>query len=163
MVTWLPHMVFWRFWDPPPRGGSASLPQNSHFCSWIRRLGRGEHGLGRHLEPTPPHKGILLFASFSINYMTSGLFSWCQLSLLMQHIFLILTSHPGMATGCCSALKAASGSHLLNKGEALSLLKGVWHEILDFRFLSWISFPRPLSIAWGPFRIFTKICGEIWK
>ncbi len=33
-------------------------------------------------------------------------------------------------------------------------LKGVWHEIFDFRFFSCIIFPGPPSIPMGPFRIF---------
>ncbi len=41
-------------------------------------------------------------------------------------------------------------------------LKGVWHEIFNFRFYSWISFPpRPPSIPLGTFWIFSKICGDI--
>ncbi len=42
-------------------------------------------------------------------------------------------------------------------------LKGAWHEIFDFRLFSWISFLRALSIQFGPFQIFTKIQGDIWK
>ncbi len=41
------------------------------------------------------------------------------------------------------------------------LLKGACHEIFDFSFFSWISFPRPLSIPLGPLRIFLKISGNI--
>ncbi len=40
-------------------------------------------------------------------------------------------------------------------------LKGVWHEIFDLRFFSWISVPRPPSIPVGPFWIFSKIPGDI--
>jgi hypothetical protein len=40
-------------------------------------------------------------------------------------------------------------------------LKGVWHEIFDFRFFSWIIVPRAPSIPMGPFRIFSKIHGDI--
>jgi hypothetical protein len=44
----------------------------------------------------PPHQGILLFCLIllSYRYLTSGVFSGCKLSLLKQHIFLILTSVP---------------------------------------------------------------------
>jgi hypothetical protein len=46
-----------------------------------------------------------------------------------------------------------------------NFLKGVWHEIFDFRFFSWISSARApeYSIPWGSFRIFTKIRGDIQK
>ncbi len=55
-------------------------------------LGRGEDGLGRHLvPPPPPHQRILLFCLILLNYMTSGVFSRCKLSLLKQYIFFILT------------------------------------------------------------------------
>jgi hypothetical protein len=40
-------------------------------------------------------------------------------------------------------------------------LKGQCYEIFDFRFFSWISFPQPQSIPLGPFRIFSKIRGDI--
>ncbi len=69
----------------------ADLPQIRHFWSWIRSLGRGEDGLGRHLVPPPPTSGNSSFCLILLNYKTSVLFSWCQLSLLKQHIFLILT------------------------------------------------------------------------
>jgi hypothetical protein len=36
------------------------------------------------------------------------------------------------------------------------ILKGVWHEIFDFRFFSWISFPLGLSILMGPLWIVRK-------
>jgi hypothetical protein len=39
-------------------------------------------------------------------------------------------------------------------------LKGHYHEIFDFRFSKWISFPKPLIIPLGPFltlRKFTEI------
>jgi hypothetical protein len=42
-------------------------------------------------------------------------------------------------------------------------LKGVWHEIFYFKFFSWNSFPRTLSIPWGPFQIFTKIRTDIYN
>ncbi len=50
-------------------------------------LGRGEDGLGRHFAPPP----LLLFCLVLLSYLTSGVFSGCKLSLLKQHIFLILT------------------------------------------------------------------------
>ncbi len=40
-------------------------------------------------------------------------------------------------------------------------LKGVWHEIFDFRFFHESVSPRPQSIPLGPFWIFSKICGDI--
>ncbi len=40
-------------------------------------------------------------------------------------------------------------------------LKGVWHEIFDLRFFSWISVPQAQSIPLGPFWIFSKIRGDI--
>jgi hypothetical protein len=40
-------------------------------------------------------------------------------------------------------------------------LKGQCHEIFYFRFSTWISFPKPLVIPLGPFRIFLKILGDI--
>ncbi len=39
-------------------------------------------------------------------------------------------------------------------------LKGICHEIFSFKFFSCISFSGPLSIPWGPFRIFSKIRGD---
>ncbi len=36
------------------------------------------------------------------------------------------------------------------------ILKGVWYEIFDFRFFSWISFPLGLSILMGPLWIVRK-------
>jgi hypothetical protein len=39
--------------------------------------------------------------------------------------------------------------------------KGVCHEIFDFRFFHESVSSRPLSIPLGPFRIFTKILGDI--
>ncbi len=45
----------------------------------------------------------------------------------------------------------------------LLILKRVWHEIFDFRFLSWIIFLRPLSIPWSSFRIFKKKFSEIFE
>jgi hypothetical protein len=38
----------------------------------------------------------------------------------------------------------------------LLCLKGQCHEIFDFRFSTWISFPKHLTIPKGPFRIFSK-------
>jgi hypothetical protein len=35
-------------------------------------------------------------------------------------------------------------------------LKGVWHEIFDFRFFSWISPPGPQVFHWGRFEFFRK-------
>jgi hypothetical protein len=40
-------------------------------------------------------------------------------------------------------------------------LKGVWHEIYAFRFLHKSASLGPLSIPLGPFRIFSKIRGDI--
>ncbi len=40
-------------------------------------------------------------------------------------------------------------------------LKGQCHEIFDYWFFSWISFPQTLSILLRPFRIFSKIRGDI--
>ncbi len=40
-------------------------------------------------------------------------------------------------------------------------LKGQCHEIFRFWFFSSISFPQPQSIPLGPFRNFSKICGDI--
>jgi hypothetical protein len=42
-------------------------------------------------------------------------------------------------------------------------LKGQCHEIFDFRFFYESVSPRPLSIPLGPFRIFSKIRGDIRK
>ncbi len=41
------------------------------------------------------------------------------------------------------------------------MLKGQCHEIFDFWFFSWISFPQALSIPLEPFQIFLKIRGDI--
>ncbi len=40
-------------------------------------------------------------------------------------------------------------------------LKGVWYEIFDLRFFSWSVSPGLMSIPLGPFRIISKICGDI--
>ncbi len=40
-------------------------------------------------------------------------------------------------------------------------LKGVWHEILTSDFFHKSVSPGPLSIQLGPFRIFSKIHGDI--
>ncbi len=48
-----------------------------------------------------------------------------------------------------------TGSTPSQKGE-IHHLKGVWHEILEFRFFYESVAPRPLSIPLGPLRIFTK-------
>ena len=40
-------------------------------------------------------------------------------------------------------------------------LKGVWHEIFDFRFFYESESPRPPSIPLGPFQIFSRIRGDI--
>jgi hypothetical protein len=42
-------------------------------------------------------------------------------------------------------------------------LKGVWHDIFIFWFLSQISFPHALNTLLEPFWIFTKICKYIKK
>ncbi len=47
-------------------------------------------GSPSYTPPPPTHQGIL-FCLILLNYMTSGVYSGCQLSLLKQHIFLILT------------------------------------------------------------------------
>jgi hypothetical protein len=39
-------------------------------------------------------------------------------------------------------------------------LKGQCNEIFDFRFCTWISFPKPLIIPLGTFQIFSKIRGD---
>ncbi len=41
------------------------------------------------------------------------------------------------------------------------MLKGVWYEIFDLRFFHESVSPRPISIPLGPFRIFSKIRGDI--
>jgi hypothetical protein len=38
-----------------------------------------------------PHQGILLFCLILLSFLTYGVFFRCKLSLLKQHIFLILT------------------------------------------------------------------------
>ncbi len=40
-------------------------------------------------------------------------------------------------------------------------LKGQCHEIFDFKFFHESVSPKPLSIPLGPFRICSKICGNI--
>jgi hypothetical protein len=40
-------------------------------------------------------------------------------------------------------------------------LKGVWHEIFDLRFFSWISVPQAHKYSIGPFWIFSKIRRDI--
>ncbi len=45
----------------------------------------------------------------------------------------------------------------------LGVLKGVWHEILDFKFFSWICVPQAPSIPLEPFWFFSKIRGDIRK
>ncbi len=40
-------------------------------------------------------------------------------------------------------------------------LKGVWHEIFDFRFFHESVSPKPPSVPLGPFWIFSKILGDI--
>ncbi len=51
-------------------------------------MGRGEDGLGRHLVPPPPHRGILLFCLIFLNYMTFGVYSRCKLvPLEAVHLF----------------------------------------------------------------------------
>ncbi len=40
-------------------------------------------------------------------------------------------------------------------------LKGVWHEVFNFRFLHESVSPRPPSILLEPFWIFSKISGDI--
>ncbi len=47
--------------------------------------------------------------------------------------------------------------------EIYSYLKGVWHEILSFKFFSWISFPTPQSIPLGPFQIFFQKFAKIFS
>ncbi len=60
--------------------------------SWIRHLGGWEDGLGRHLVPPPLHVRDLLFCLILLNYMTSGVFSGCKLSLSKQHISFYLNA-----------------------------------------------------------------------
>ncbi len=52
----------------------------------------------------------------------------------------------------CTGLDAVSVTHSL---------KGQCHKIFCFLFFSWINFPQPQSIPLGPFRIFSKIRGDI--
>ncbi len=40
-------------------------------------------------------------------------------------------------------------------------LKGVWHEIFDLRFFSWISVPQAHKYSIGAVLNFSKICGDI--
>ncbi len=40
-------------------------------------------------------------------------------------------------------------------------LKGVWHEIFDFRFFSWISVPQAPKYSVGAILNFSKIRGDI--
>ncbi len=40
-------------------------------------------------------------------------------------------------------------------------LKGVWHEIFDLKFFSWISVPQAPKYSIGAFLIFSKIRGDI--
>ncbi len=40
-------------------------------------------------------------------------------------------------------------------------LKGVWHEIFDFKFFSWISVPQAPKYSIGAFLNFSKIRGDI--
>ncbi len=51
----------------------------------------------------------------------------------------------------------------IKKDKEMSQLKGVWHEIFDFRFFSWISVPQApkYSMPLEPFWIFSKIRGDI--
>jgi len=49
-------------------------------------------------------------------------------------------------------------ARLLGKSSAL---KGVWHEIFDFRFFSWISVPQAPKYSIGAILNFFKICGDI--
>jgi hypothetical protein len=90
-------MVHRRLWNPPSRGGSADLTQNPTcndlFMTLVLNppIGEGGGWLGSRFCTPPPHQRILLFCLILLNYMTSGVFSGCNLSLLKQHIFLILT------------------------------------------------------------------------
>ncbi len=45
--------------------------------------------------------------------------------------------------------------------EYLHCLKGVWHEIFDFKFFSMNQFPLAPEYSVGQFWIFTKIRGDI--
>jgi hypothetical protein len=47
-----------------------------------------------------------------------------------------------------------------NSSRCFSYLKGVWHEILTSGFFHKSVSPRPLSITWGSFQIFSKIRGD---
>jgi hypothetical protein len=40
-------------------------------------------------------------------------------------------------------------------------LKGQCHEFFGFRFSTWISFLQAPYIPLGPFRVFSKICGDV--
>ena len=105
-VTWLPPIFRLRILPPKP----ARFPKNSKAPDQKSPLRWGENGLGHHLESPSPLQGILLFASFSLVIGDLGCFinakcpSWCSPSFWSSR------SHPGMATFCCSAQKAASAA-----------------------------------------------------
>ncbi len=60
--------------DPESATGEGGRWLRSPFCT-----------------PPPPHQGILIFCLILLSYMSPGLFFGCKLSLLKQHIFLIIT------------------------------------------------------------------------
>ncbi len=59
------------------------------------------------------------------------------------------------------ALRAAKISETIRRIMVPAILKGVWHEIFDFRFLYESYSSGTLRIPLKPFPIFTKIRGDI--
>ncbi len=116
MITWLPHMVPRRLWNILLHVYSCHCLKYAPFGPKSDAWGGGRMAWVAILY-SPPHIRELFFLP---HYMTSGLFSWCQLFLLMQHIFLIFCSHPEMATCCCSALKSSSVAHLCTRRRSTS-------------------------------------------
>jgi hypothetical protein len=48
-----------------------------------------------------------------------------------------------------------------DKGSKMAVLKGVWHEIFNFIFFSWISVPQAPEYSNGAFQILLKIWSDI--
>ncbi len=61
-------------------------------------LGGGIHGLGRHLDLLLAHTYTSYFWLVSRNYLTSGCFSWCKLSLFVHSRNSSPCSNPGLAS-----------------------------------------------------------------
>ncbi len=76
----------------PPLGGGGRM-------AWVAIL-----------YPLPPHQGILLFVSFFLITWHLGFFLEVSCPSCSSTSFWSLRSHPGMATCCCTALKAASSA-----------------------------------------------------